>query len=103
MTAPHCPTCTCYEPTDPWAAEVERLRTWCEEQGHWVSPDDRVKATTAAAILGLSRVTMRNMRCLPFGYGPKFYRRGERGHVTYALHDLVNDLKNQKINNPNCT
>lgn len=65
---------------------VDALRARIEASGAWVSPDGRVSAETAAAVLGRSVKTLRSWRAaedveLPF--------QRLRGRVTYSLVDVV--------------
>ena len=82
------------EEPDGLSEEVERLRNWCQDTGHWISPDGRVKAIAAAKILGQSPNTIRTWRYQ--STGPAFYRRG-RGAVTYRLEDLAEELENMRF------
>jgi len=70
---------------DLLAEEVERLRQSCRAAGHLVTPDDRVREETAAALLGLAVGTLRNWAysgsTLPFTTVAR--RR------TYRLEDLA--------------
>lgn len=73
------------------AATEAVLRTWVESCGHWLSPDGRVHAETAAEILGIAAATLRNQRC--FGESIPFYRQGARGRVTYRIADLATHIE----------
>lgn len=66
---------------------IERIRAWCERNGHWVSWDDRVTEAAAADILGRQPKTLRNWAN---GAGPALPRRkNAAGAVTYRIVDLV--------------
>src|SRR6185312_13209573 len=66
-------------------AQMAAWRTWCKQNGRWVSPDDRVNETTAAELLGVSPFTMRNWRS---ARQPLSFVR-VRGRISYRLRDLA--------------
>lgn len=65
--------------------EVERLRQSCRAGGHLVTPDDRVREETAAALLGLAVGTLRNWA---YSGGPLRFTK-VAGRRTYRLDDLA--------------
>ena len=84
-----CPNCGQPMPLSRAAVVEVRVaawRTWCRENGRWVSPaDDRVDESTAAELLGVSPFTMRNWRS---ARQPLSFVR-VRGRISYRLRDLA--------------
>ena len=84
---PHCHGTGYLEPRDPGEL-LSELEATCRERGHWVSPDNRVRAETAAELIGQAPKTLSNWRSgddrLPF------IKRG--GRPLYALNDLAEYL-----------
>lgn len=64
----------------------DELRRRLEQEGHWVSPDGRVRPEAAAAVLDRSPKTLRAWRAagevvIPF--------QRVRGRITYSLADII--------------
>jgi len=68
-------------------ARLITMRSWCQQNGKWVSPDDRVDEATAAELLGVSPFTMRNWRSARQPLA--FFRVRGRGRISYRLRDLA--------------
>lgn len=80
---PHCNGTGQVPDQDP----VAKLRAWCMENGHHISPDDSVYEEAAATILDRKPGTLRNWRT---SGGPlPFHRSGRTGRVRYSLEDLA--------------
>jgi hypothetical protein len=82
-----CPCChgTGYAPQAEPSELVEQLRDTCRERGTWISPDDRVRESAAAELLGLRPKTLENWRAN--GARLPFIKRA--GRPLYALADLA--------------
>lgn len=72
------------DPEDRIKLKFQHLKDRCEQEGHWVSLDDRVYSQTVEKILGKSGRTLQRWR--EAGEGPYWYRGGQ---VTYCLWRLA--------------
>ena len=92
-----CPTCGRPWPEAPLEREptVERLRRWCLDHGHLVTPDDCVRESVAALILDRSPGTVANWRANG-GAAVPWFRSGRTGRVRYRLADLADYLEAQR-------
>lgn len=89
MNACCCPTCGQPLPQrqeDRVAELAQSYRAWCEERGHWVSADGRVREDVAAQLVDRSPLTIRNWFYDGRLPGVQIMPRGRR---TYRLTDLA--------------
>ena len=92
-----CPTCGRPWPEVPLEREptVERLRRWCLDNGHHITPDDAVHELVAAVIVDRSPATLGNWRSQGSN-GLAWFRSGRTGRIRYRLTDLADYLEAQR-------
>ncbi len=85
-TSDRCPHCGQLLADQP--STEARLREWCIENGHHITPLGAVYEDAAAAILDRSPSTLANWRANG-GSAVRFGRSGRNGRITYRLDHLA--------------
>jgi len=90
-----CPCCGQLRLAAPQSTE-QRLREWCEANGHHIAADGSVYETTAALLLDRAPNTLANWRSNG-GAGVPYFRSGRTGRVRYRLADLANHIDGTRV------